>query len=63
VVSWIASLELDSSAANVSSVVRAVLERYPGAEHARLREAFREWVLGAAESWGIGGCRLPRWSW
>ena len=23
-------------------------------EHERLREAFREWVLGAAESWGIG---------
>lgn len=54
VVSWIASLELDSSATNVSGVVRAVLERYPGMEHARLREAFREWVLGAAESWGIG---------
>lgn len=54
VVSWIASLELDSSATNVSIVVRAVLERYPGAEHTRLREAFREWVLGAAESWGIG---------
>lgn len=60
VVSWIASLELDSSAANVSSVVRAVLERYPGAEHARLREAFREWVLGAAESWGIGEETLER---
>ncbi len=53
VVSWIASLELDPSFHNVSRVVRRVLERYPGAEHARLREAFREWVLGAAESWGI----------
>ena len=54
VVSWIASLELDPSAENVSRVLRQVLERYPGVEHARLREAFREWVLGAAESWGIG---------
>ena len=54
VVSWIASLELDSSSENVSRVVGEVLEEYPGAEHARLREAFREWVLGAAESWGIG---------
>ncbi len=53
VVSWIASLELDPSFHNVSRVVQRVLERYPGAEHARLREAFREWVLGAAESWGI----------
>ncbi|MDE2805514.1 MAG: Rpn family recombination-promoting nuclease/putative transposase [Gemmatimonadota bacterium] len=53
VVSWIASLELDPSPDNVSHVVQRVLERYPGAEHARLREAFREWVLGAAESWGI----------
>ncbi|MYA63044.1 MAG: hypothetical protein F4139_10450 [Gemmatimonadetes bacterium] len=60
VVSWIASLELDSSATNVSSVVRAVLERYPGAEHTRLREAFREWVLGAAESWGSGRKRWNR---
>ena len=54
VVSWIASLELDSSSENASRVVGEVLEEYPGAEHARLREAFREWVLGAAESWGIG---------
>ena len=23
-------------------------------EHVKLREAFRDWVLGAAESWGIG---------
>ena len=53
VVSWIASIELDPSFHNVSRVVRRVLERYPGAEHVRLREAFREWVLGAAESWGI----------
>ena len=54
VVSWIASLELDPSPDNVSRVVGQVLERYPGAEHARLRDAFREWVLGAAASWGIG---------
>ncbi|MYE14890.1 MAG: Rpn family recombination-promoting nuclease/putative transposase [Gemmatimonadetes bacterium] len=54
VVSWIASLELDPSPDNVSRVVHRVLERYPGAKHARLREAFREWVLGAAASWGIG---------
>ena len=54
VVSWIARLELDSSAESVSHVVREVLKEYPGAKHARLREAFREWVLGAAESWGIG---------
>ena len=60
VVSWIASLERDSSAANVSRVVREVQERYPGAKHARLREAFREWVLGAAESWGIGEETLER---
>ena len=51
VVSWIASMELDSSADNVSHVVREVLARYPGPEHARLREAFREWILGGAESW------------
>ena len=54
VVSWIASLELDPSFQNVARVVQRVRERYPGAEHARLREAFREWVLGAAASWGIG---------
>ena len=60
VVSWIASLERDSSAANVSRVVREVQGRYPGAKHARLREAFREWVLGAAESWGIGEETLER---
>ena len=54
VVSWIASLELDPSPDNVSRVVHRVLERYPGAKHARLRDAFREWVLGAAASWGIG---------
>ena len=58
--SWIASLELDSSAANVSRVVREVQGQYPGAQHARLREAFREWVLGAAESWGIGEETLQR---
>ena len=52
-VSWIASLELDPSFHNVSRIVRRVLERHPGAEHSRLREAFREWVLGAAELWGI----------
>ena len=60
VVSWIASLDLDSSSENVSRVVGEVLEEYPGAEHARLREAFREWVLGAAESWGIGEKTLQR---
>ena len=54
IVSWIASLELDPSPDNVSRVVGQVLERYPGAEHGRLRDAFREWVLGAAASWGIG---------
>ena len=54
VVSWIASMEWDSSAGNVSRVVREVLDAYPGPEHKRLREAFREWVLGAAQSWGIG---------
>ena len=53
VVSWIARMELDSSSENVSRVAREVLEEYPGPEHATLREAFREWVLGAAESWGI----------
>ncbi|MDE2796549.1 MAG: Rpn family recombination-promoting nuclease/putative transposase [Gemmatimonadota bacterium] len=54
VVSWIAGMEADSSAGNVSRVVREVLDTYPGLEHKRLREAFREWVLGAAQSWGIG---------
>ena len=54
VVAWIASMELDSSAGNVSRVVRDVLDAYPGPEHRRLREAFREWILGAARSWGIG---------
>ena len=54
VVAWIASMELDPSAGNVTKVVREVLAVYGGADHARLREAFREWVLGAAESWGIG---------
>ena len=53
VVSWLASMELDSSAANITRVVREVLAEYPGPEHARLREAFREWILGAAETWGI----------
>jgi hypothetical protein len=46
-------MELDSSAGNVSRVVRDVLDAYPGPEHRRLREAFREWILGAARSWGI----------
>ena len=54
VVSWIAGMEGDSSAGNVSRVVREVLDTYPGPEYKRLREAFREWVLGAAQSWGIG---------
>ena len=53
VVSWLASMELDSSSANITRVVREVLSEYAGPEHARLREAFREWILGAAESWGI----------
>ncbi|MCY3611588.1 MAG: hypothetical protein OXH51_08635 [Gemmatimonadetes bacterium] len=48
-------MELDPSPDNVSHVVQRVLARYSGAEHASLREAFREWVLGAAASWGIGG--------
>ena len=46
-------MELDSSAANIMRVVREVLAEYRGPEHARLREAFREWILGAAETWGI----------
>ena len=54
VVAWIAGMELDPSAKNVTRVVREMLAVYGGPEHARLREAFREWVLGAAESWGIG---------
>ena len=54
VVEWMASMELDPSAGNVTRVVREMLAVYDGPEHARLREAFREWVLGAAESWGIG---------
>ena len=54
VVAWIASMERDPSAWNVTRVVREVLAVYGGVDHARLREAFREWVLGAAESWGIG---------
>ena len=54
VVAWIASMERDPSAWNVTKVVREVLAVYGGPDYARLREAFREWVLGAAESWGIG---------
>ena len=54
VVAWIASMELDPSARNVTRVVGEMLAVYGGPEHAPLREAFREWVLGAAESWGIG---------
>ena len=53
VVAWIASMEFDPSAGNVTSVVQQVLTVYDGSEHTRLREAFRQWVLGAAESWGI----------
>ena len=60
VVSWVASMELDSSAANISRVVQEVLDVYPGPEHARLREAFREWILGAAESWRIDEGVLER---
>ena len=47
-------MERDPSAWNVTKVVREVLAVYGGPDYARLREAFREWVLGAAESWGIG---------
>ena len=54
VVAWIASMELDPSPWNVTKVLREVLAVYGGPDHTRLREAFREWVLGAAESWGIG---------
>ena len=54
VVAWIASMELDPSVGNVTRVVREVLAAYGRPQHAPLREAFREWVLGAAESWGIG---------
>lgn len=53
VVSWIASMEYNPSAVNVSRVVEELREEYPGTQHVRLREAFREWILGAAESWGI----------
>ena len=60
VVSWVASLELDPSPGNVARVVREVLEAYPAPERARLRDAFREWVLGAAESWGLDGDTLER---
>ncbi|MYI65388.1 MAG: Rpn family recombination-promoting nuclease/putative transposase [Gemmatimonadetes bacterium] len=60
VVSWVASLELDPSPGNVANVVREVLEAYPAPERARLRQAFREWVLGAAESWGLDGDTLER---
>ena len=54
VVSRIARMELDSTPKNVSRVVRETLDVYLGPEHRRLREAFREWILGAARSWGIG---------
>ena len=47
-------MELDPSPRNVMRVIREVLAVYGGPDYARLREAFREWVLGAAESWGIG---------
>ncbi len=60
VVSWVARLELDPSPENVGRVVREVLAAYPGPEHALLRDAFREWVLGAAESWGLEGDTLER---
>ena len=60
VVFWMASLELDPSPGNVARVVREMLATYPGPEHARLREAFRVWVLGAAESWGLDGNTLER---
>ncbi len=49
-----------TAAANASGVVSEVGKRYPGAEHVRLREAFRERVLGAAASWGIGNETLER---
>ncbi len=59
-VSWVASLESDPSPGNVARVIRQVLEAYPAPEHARLRDAFQEWVLGAAESWGLDGNTLER---
>ena len=60
VVSWMASMDLDSSADNVSRVVREVLARFPGPEHTRLREAFREWMLGGAESWMLAKATLDQ---
>lgn len=60
VVSWVASLELDPSPGNVAKVVREVLDTYPAPEYARLRDAFQEWVLGAAESWGLDANTLDR---
>ena len=54
IVSWIASMELDPLPRNVMRVIREVLAVYGGPDYARLREAFRQWGLGAAESWGIG---------
>ena len=53
-VAWIASMEFDPSPRNIMKVVREVLAVYGGPDYARLREAFQQWVLGAAESWGIG---------
>ena len=41
-------------------VVQEVLARYPGPEHRRLREAFREWILGGAESWMMAGETLDQ---
>jgi len=58
VMAWIASMELDSSAGNVTRVVREVLTVYGGSEHTRVREAFREWVLGAADR---GGSKTRCW--
>ena len=60
VVSWIASMEFDPSAANVSRVVEKVRRSYPGTRQVTLREAFREWIFGAAESWGINTEVLER---
>ena len=60
VVWWVARLELDPSPENVGRVVREVLAAYPAPEHVRLRDAFREFVLGAAESWGLQGDTLER---
>ena len=47
VVAWIASMELDPSARNVTRVVRQMLVVYGGPEHARLREALPGMGVGS----------------